>query len=292
MPALAHLVSILETTKDGVLFGWSDLGSDSDRHHSLFPLLLLTTHANPTALYLFRRDVPVALWPTAFTLLEVSDRDLDVPNSDFGTPCGLLRAIAQLQRTALSFVRAAPHNKTSNVGCELRRLVAHSPSCARRSSARRGMRRTSPTASASRAPPLPRATYGPVSRVVPVSTARFSPSDRERVRAHRYFESPPRFQILHCLRNRVRGGTLPFAAASALHNTHPTDFACLVATPLSLQYINDARHLPYAHSTISLSRAIAFSAGELYITAVSYSTPFQAHLPRDTLPEFYDTPRK
>jgi gamma-butyrobetaine dioxygenase len=114
---------------------------------------------------------------------------------------------------------------------------------------------------------------------------------------HRYFECPPRFQILHCLRNRVYGGTSlfvdAFAAAEALRATHPTDFARLVRRPVPFQYINDARHLHYAHPTITLDPS-APSDGRSRgiqpprVTAVSYSPPFQAPLPRDTPHEFYD----
>ena len=113
--------------------------------------------------------------------------------------------------------------------------------------------------------------------------------------ARRYFESPPRFQILHCLRNHVRGGTSlfadAFAAAAALRAAHPADFARLVETPVPFQYINDARHLRYAHPTISLGPAASVAAavaGEPGIAAVNYSPPFQAPLARDTPPAFYD----
>jgi gamma-butyrobetaine dioxygenase len=56
----------------------------------------------------------------------------------------------------------------------------------------------------------------------------------------RYFESPPRFQILHCLRNRIHGGTSlfvdAFAAAEMLRVSHPLDFKCLVTAPVPFQY--------------------------------------------------------
>lgn len=90
----------------------------------------------------------------------------------------------------------------------------------------------------------------------------------------------------------MNGGTSlfvdAFAAASALRAAHPADFARLVATPVPFQYINDARHLHHAHPTISLGPASASSDGEPYITAVSYSPPFQAPLPHDTPSAFYD----
>jgi len=261
--------TILEITKDGVHIAWSD-GPDSDRHRSFFPLSFLATHANPAALHSFRQDVPVAMWPTASTLLEVSDKDLDVQYSDLGTPRGLLRAITQLQRTGLLFIRGVPHAQTSDAGCELRRLVAYFAE-------------------------LRDTFYGGTWDVKDIVNSRNIAYTNLYLGLHmdlQYFDPPPRFQVLHCLRNRVRGGTSlfvdAFAAAYALHATHPADFAHLVATPVPFHYVNDARHLHHARPTISLGYALAASAGEPHITAVSYSPPFQAPLPRDTPPEFYD----
>ena len=65
-----------------------------------------------------------------------------------------------------------------------------------------------------------------------------------------------------------------------------------MATPVPFQYINDARHLHYAHPTISLGHASASRDGEPHIAAVNYSPPFQAPLPRDTPPAFYDALRR
>jgi gamma-butyrobetaine dioxygenase len=112
--------------------------------------------------------------------------------------------------------------------------------------------------------------------------------------ALRYFESPPRFQILHCIRNRVHGGTSlfvdAFAAAATLRVTHPADFARLTMTPVPFQYINGERHLHHAHPTIVLGPSTGSDGGDASprITAVSYSPPFQAPLPWDTPGAFYE----
>jgi gamma-butyrobetaine dioxygenase len=113
---------------------------------------------------------------------------------------------------------------------------------------------------------------------------------------HRYFECPPRFQILHCLRNRVHGGTSlfvdAFAAAETLRSTYPEDFARLITTPVTFHYINDARHLHYSRPTITLDPAVPSDGRgsdiKPRVTAISYSPPFQAPLPRDTPHQFYD----
>ena len=55
----------------------------------------------------------------------------------------------------------------------------------------------------------------------------------------RYFKHPPKYQILHCLRNRVHGGASLFVdafhAAAALPRAHS---AILAATPVPFHYIN------------------------------------------------------
>ncbi|KAI9438010.1 hypothetical protein H4582DRAFT_229751 [Lactarius indigo] len=257
---------IVETTTDGVHIAWSG----ADRHRSFFPLSFLAAHVNPPALQALHQDVPAALWPTAAALLAHSENDLDVPYSDLGTPRGLLRAITQLQRTGILFVRGVPYAETSDAGCELRRLIA-------------------------RFAELRETFYGGVWDVRDVVDSRNIAYTSLSLGLHmdlQYFEAPPRFQVLHCLRNRVQGGTSlfadTFAAASALHAAHPADFARLVETPVQFQYINDARHLHHARPTISLGPASASSDGEPHITSVSYSPPFQAPLSRDTPSAFYD----
>ncbi|KAH9054926.1 hypothetical protein EDB87DRAFT_1361650 [Lactarius vividus] len=262
---------IVETTTDGVHIAWSG----ADRHHSFFPLSFLAAHVSPPALHAFHQDVPVTLWPTASALLAFSENDLDIPYSDLGTPRALLRAITQLQRTGLLFVRGVPHAETSDAGCELRRLVA-------------------------RFAELRETFYGGVWDVRDVVGSRNIAYTSLFLGLHmdlQYFEAPPRFQVLHCLRNRVHGGASlfvdAFAAASALRAAYPADFARLVETPVQFQYINDSRHLHHAHPTITLGPASASSPdGEPHITAVSYSPPFQAPLSRDTPSNFYDALRR
>jgi alpha-ketoglutarate-dependent taurine dioxygenase len=91
----------------------------------------------------------------------------------------------------------------------------------------------------------------------------------------------------------VHGGTSlfvdAFAAAETLRTTHPADFTRLATTPVPFHYITDGRHLHYARPTIILDPAGSGDGAEHpRVTAVSYSPPFQAPLPRDTPPEFYD----
>jgi gamma-butyrobetaine dioxygenase len=105
----------------------------------------------------------------------------------------------------------------------------------------------------------------------------------------RYFQHPPRYQLLHCLRNRVQGGASTFVdglhAASILRDTQPSYFEVLATTPVNFHYINDGHHLHYSRPTIELSRPTPSSPGG--IGQISYSPPFQAPLPLSTPTTFY-----
>lgn len=98
-----------------------------------------------------------------------------------------------------------------------------------------------------------------------------------------YFKEPPRYQILHCLRNRVRGGQSIFVdalrAAQQLYDTSPDDYALLIETPVPFHYINDGHHLHHSHPTFEFSNKT--------LTTVNYSPPFQAPLPSSTPLNFY-----
>jgi len=110
-----------------------------------------------------------------------------------------------------------------------------------------------------------------------------------------YFEHPPQFQILHCLRNRVRGGASRFVdavrVANALRAENPDAFELLATTPVAFHYINDGHHLHRKHTTIELARVAnpGVEVGE--VAYVNYSPPFQAPLPRETPAAFYDALR-
>lgn len=107
---------------------------------------------------------------------------------------------------------------------------------------------------------------------------------------NRYFKHPPRYQILHCLRNRVHGGTSIFVdalnAASLLRGAHINDFDALSSTPVAFHYINDGHHLHQEHPTIELDD-YNYSTEERTINCVNYSPPFQAPLRLSTSPSFF-----
>lgn len=111
----------------------------------------------------------------------------------------------------------------------------------------------------------------------------------------RYFESPPRYQLLHCLRTRgVEGGESLFVdalqAAHTLRHEDPAAFEVLCETDVGFHYINDGHHLERRHKTIVLSDPSAPSSSS--ITAINYSPPFQSPLPHSTPPTFYPALQK
>jgi gamma-butyrobetaine dioxygenase len=109
---------------------------------------------------------------------------------------------------------------------------------------------------------------------------------------YRYFQHPPRYQILHCLRNQVIGGTSIFVdafhVARQLQESHPRDFDILTKTPVSFHYIVDGHHLHHEHFTIELAPPSIFSpSSQLQISNINYAPPFQAPLPLSTPLAFY-----
>jgi gamma-butyrobetaine dioxygenase len=105
-----------------------------------------------------------------------------------------------------------------------------------------------------------------------------------------YFELPPRFQILHCIRNRVRGGSSVFvdAFAQALHlsRREPTLFEFLATHKVNFQYINDEYTYHYSHPTIELDASPTCNL--MPIRYINYSPPFQSPLPLDTPKTFWE----
>lgn len=108
-----------------------------------------------------------------------------------------------------------------------------------------------------------------------------------------YFEHPPRYQILHCLRNRVVGGTSIFVdalhVASLLQKSHPADFGVLAATRVPFHYINDGHHLHHEHPTIELDAYASTadsSTSERSVKYINYAPPFQAPLMNSTPTSF------
>jgi len=89
----------------------------------------------------------------------------------------------------------------------------------------------------------------------------------------RYSADPPRFQALHCLRNRVEGGASyfvdSFASARRLARTHPHHVALLTKTKLRYEYDNDDHYLSWQHLVLPPNLSTPYAV-------VNWSPPFQA----------------
>ncbi|KAI0365372.1 Clavaminate synthase-like protein [Pilatotrama ljubarskyi] len=235
-------------------------------HQSHYALDFLERHASPEAICSFHRDVNRVEWDTQRLK---SARDLFIPYEALDTPPGLLSAITQLSRYGLLFVSSVPNERTSNEDCELRRL-------------------------GERFGELRRTFYGETWDVKNIKNSRNIAYTNVDLGLHMdllYFQHPPRYQILHCLRNRVDGGKSIFVdavhVASRLRSEDPCAFDILASTPVAFHYINDGHHLHHSHPTIQLSRFREDASSAPAIEFVNYSPPFQAPLSLQTPPAFY-----
>ncbi|EJD36534.1 Clavaminate synthase-like protein [Auricularia subglabra TFB-10046 SS5] len=175
-----------------------------------------------------------------------------------------LLAFEHLARTGLLFVTGVPTERTGNTECELRTLA----------SAFSEIRETF---------------YGQTWDVVArrgstniAYTSLFLGLHMDLM----YFEHPPRLQFLHCLRNRVEGGTSLFvdalSAAETLRATNPPAFDILTQTRIQFHYQNDGHYLHRTHRTIELD------PGTGAVGHINYSPPFQAPFPPETPDAVYD----
>lgn len=237
-------------TDKGLQIRWAD------GHQSFFPREFLHRHSSAARLAAFHNDVPQRPWGTS----ELSrSAHLFVPYASLKERATLRAAIDQLCSAGLLFVTGVPNAETSDAACELRALA----------SVFSDIRETF---------------YGQVWDVVNVRNSANIAYTNLDLGLHMdllYFKNPPKYQILHCLRNRVHGGASLFVdALHAAGALAPADFATLAATPVAFHYINAGHHLHHAHPTLELGPAGA-------VEQINYSPPFQAPLARDTPRAFY-----
>ncbi|KAH8827137.1 hypothetical protein DL96DRAFT_1605656 [Flagelloscypha sp. PMI_526] len=186
-------------------------------------------------------DIPLTIAPSPGGITDIQWNDGHSFNSDptpksWTTTSKLFidspTAIDQLLIYGLLFVTGVPNQNTSDSNCELRKLSSNFGE-------------------------LKHTFYGQVWDVQNIADAKNIA----------YTNHPPKYQILHCLRNRVKGGGSLFFA-------------------VPFHYLNDSHHLHYRHPTIELSHDEDVN-GDKKIGHLNYSPPFQAPLPVDTPPEFY-----
>ncbi|KAI0790701.1 Clavaminate synthase-like protein [Abortiporus biennis] len=235
-------------------------------HLSFYPKNLLQAHSTPDNLATFHRDVEPIPWDTEKVTKAPS---LFVSFDSLQTKEGLSAAIDQITKYGLLFMTGVPTEKTTNEECAVR-TVANTFGQLR------------PTF------------YGETWDVKNIRNSTNIAYTNLFLGFHtdlQYFNHPPRYQFLHCLRNKVQGGTSLFvdalAAAETLRKTNPEDFDLLTSTPVKFHYINDGHHLHNSHPTIELATFPKVPGEPRPIRFINYSPPFQAPLPVSTPPEFY-----
>lgn len=279
-----------EAVDGGLRVVWATANKDKEKHESFYPASFLERHASLTALSAFHKDVAPLPWGTASTLsthLQLDALPDPVPYASLASPTVLARVYTRLLRSGLVFLSGVPTLRTTDADCELRVLARHLGA-------------------------LRRTFYGETWDVRTVRESRNIAYTNLDLGFHmdllcvpssfvlkcfiiiqlncRYFKEPPRFQILHALRNRVRGGHSLFIdalhAAHALRAASPASFSLLARTPIPFHYINDGHHLHHAHPTFKL--APHSGEEEPQIESINYSPPFQAPLPPNTPTALYE----
>ncbi|KIO28307.1 hypothetical protein M407DRAFT_230832 [Tulasnella calospora MUT 4182] len=136
----------------------------------------------------------------------------------------------------------------------------------------------------------------PSRRGVPGRNVAFTEMDLDLHMDLLYFETPPRYQLIHCMRNRnvIGGQSLLVDGLQAAHTLWKEDrkaFDLLASTDVGFHYDNDGHRLAWKHKTIvvdpysTTSPSSSFSPPK--ISALNYGPPFQSPFPASTPPEFY-----
>lgn len=267
---------------EGLKVEWSAQVEGGKTHQSFYPAEFLRRHSSPSRLSNFHRDVAAHPW-TAERFSNLTKDELLIPYDDLSDRKVLSAVYTQLLRDGLVFLKDVPTSETSNETCELRTLAGELGD----------IRRTF---------------YGETWDVRNVRNSKNIAYTNLNLGLHmdllyvfiechlcvlcsvnsRYFKEPPRYQILHCLRNRVIGGQSIFVdamqAALQLYHSSPNDFALLATTPVKFQYVNDGHHLHCSHPTFQLERT---EGSSFILNSINYSPPFQGPLALSTPPEFY-----
>lgn len=260
-------VRSVEVLPDGLKITWND------GHVSSFTSDFLRTHSTPAELREFHMYDYTS--PTAWTSETITKSpNLYVTHASLNEPKGLVEAVAQLLKYGLIFVSGVPTEHKTNDTCELRTL-------------------------AEKFGEIRRTFYGELWDVINIQNSKNIAYTNLDLGLHmdlQYFHHPPKFQALHCLRNRVIGGSSYFV--DALHASHTlfhfnrSHFGILTKAPVAFQYLNDGHHLYKQHPTIQLEDPAAApspadSSVPPLISHINYSPPFQGPLPIGTPKEFY-----
>ncbi|KAK8844663.1 hypothetical protein IAR55_006512 [Kwoniella newhampshirensis] len=230
------------TGKHGLLVDWSP----ESRHASFFPTWVLRAMSDPLhAERIYRTPSFLRQTWGAETL---SHSRLRVPFNEMQS--SLLQVLEQLQVYGIVVIEGVPTNPTSDQDCMLRKVVGLIGE----------IRNTF---------------YGETWDVKSVKQSKNVAYTDQDLGLHMdllYFSSPPRFQALHCLRNRVNGGMSYFVDSFRVAIDLPAPlFETLQHHRIGYIYDNDNHFLRYQHPVISPQFSLANPH-----SAVNWSPPFRA----------------
>jgi hypothetical protein len=172
--------------------------------------------------------------------------------SDLRMPYGsdLLRILHQVQTYGVAIITGVPTDFTDDKRCELRKFISSIGE-------------------------LRNTIYGETWDVRAVQQSKNIAYTSVDLGLHMdllYYANPPRFQALHCLRNKVKGGSSyvadAFFAAEHLKRTDPDAHEFLSTQTVAFEYDNDQHYLYHRHTVIGKLDSLK--------GAVNWSPPFQA----------------
>ncbi|KZS95802.1 Clavaminate synthase-like protein [Sistotremastrum niveocremeum HHB9708] len=243
---------------------WPSSDASSPPHESSYPLSWLHEHSTFSKTPGYRMLPSPKSWDKAKLS---SSPGLWVPYSQLRSSQEIaLSSLEHLLVYGILFISGVPNSETADATCELRRLAQVFGN-------------------------LRHTFYGDTWDVKSVKESRNIAYTNLNLDFHAdllYFHDPPKYQMLHSLRNRVKGGLSAFVdgfhASHRLRESSPDMFATLTTTPVHFHYDNDGHYHYNCHPTIELEQD--------EVRQINYSPPFQAPLMPNTPVKFYDALRR
>ncbi|WVW81384.1 hypothetical protein I302_103376 [Kwoniella bestiolae CBS 10118] len=241
-----------KSVKKGLKITWKGDGQGHATYLTKFKLRLLTDRP-------FYQEVLVqppifdrTLWDTK----EIANSPkLRIPLEEIESkdPAALLGMLEQLQKFGLVIVENVPTSPTEDEECHLRKVMGYIGE----------IRNTF---------------YGETWNVKSMKKSKNVAYTNLDLGLHMdllYFSSPPRFQALHCLRNRVNGGTSYFVDSFKVAHDLPDDtFRRLQQVQIPYVYDNDNHLLRYPHPVIAPSQGREGMKNDKQYS-INWSPPFR-----------------